>query len=370
MKNIKAIIIIYLVFGAAFYVFSKTIHLKTENLNECFDITSFLTNSKDEHFLFSFRTNKMFKFDKNGEFVKYFGGRGVGPGELKRVLFMSHNPSNDFLYFPEAFSGLSRVSVFDSEGNFKNYMDLELKHSEKNSILKLVFLEDGSFYTVLSERVGWEPRGKVYLTREKYSLLYFDKKGKLKSTVYTTFQNREVADRPRMGGPRVLFLPSIICRKTPPGNIYIGKTDENEFHLYSKNGIKLCTSKLDMKRELLSEEEFNSAKSELSDNLKGDSRMHWLAKQMIKLKYKPIYHNFFVLPQYLAVIKIERESNLGLTKQSRVILFDEKGREITMKKIKGYVMNVSNNRLYIKEYNEDGDELFRIEDFNVQSLHK
>jgi len=367
MKRIKAILLICIIFGTANFVFTETIHLQTSDLNECIEVSSFLSNQKGEIFLFSMRTNKVFKFNKNGEFIKSFGGTGVGPGELKRVLHMACNPDNNFLYFPETYSGLSRVSVFDSDGRFKNYMDLELAPAQKNHILKLIFSEDGSFFTIISDRIDWEPRGNVFVTKDKRSLLYFDKKGKLKNTVYTVFENMEMADRPRMGGPRVLFLPSIIIRKTPEGDICIGKTDENEFHFYNTIGAKLSTLKLDMEQVKLSDDEFETTKSKLITYYEEGSRMQWLAKRMIKIDYKPIYENFFVLPKHVAVIEIERENVLEYPRETRVILFDRSGKRISVKRIKGkaYVLNILDNRLYIKEYDEEGDESFRIEDLNI-----
>lgn len=357
----RILVLMVLLYGTV--CFSATIKLRSGQLGECFGISSFLSNSKGEIFLFSRRTHKVFKFTKEGDFEKSFCRQGIGPGEIKRVLFMFYNPANDFLYLPEFSSGVGRVSMFDSNGNFRGYLDVELSHRQRDHIFKMAFLEDGSFYTLLSERVGWEPGGKIYLTRDKVSVLYFDKSGKLKSPIYTTFQNKEVANKPGMGGPQVLFLPGILIRETPGNNICIGKSDENSLHIYEKEGSRQAAVGLEIERALLGEEEFRKAKSEAIKAFKDGSRMQWLAKHMVKLKYKPVYFNFFVLrDSYVLLVDIKRDDSSGYPERSTLIFFDGEGKRKYTKEISGYVMSISNSRLHIIEYDREGNENFLVQD--------
>lgn len=361
----KGSILVLIVFLGIVICFPATITLKSSNLEECFSISSFLSNTKGEIFLFSARNHKIFKFDKEGKFEKSFCRYGVGPGEIKRVFFMYHNPVNDFLYLPEYSSGVGRISMFDSDGNFKNYFDLELSQNKKDHIWKLIFLEDGSFYTLLSERVDWDPYGKIYLTKDQLSVLYFDNNGKLKSPIYTTFQNKEVADRPRWGGPRVLFLPNILIKKAPGGNICIGKSDENLLHIFDKKGSEQDSIELEIKRLPLGDEEFLKAKAESVKAFKEGSRMQWLAKRMIQLKYKPIYSNFFVLADYYVLVNFKRENLTGYQGKSTLIFFDKKGKRKSSLEINGYVKKITDTRLYIVEYDREDNETFLIKDLNM-----
>jgi hypothetical protein len=363
MKITKVFSVIFIMYCCAFTGFTNPVTLKTNDLDECIGISSFLSNNKDEVFLFSWRTHKIFKFNSKGDFEKSFCRYGIGPGEIKRVLYMFHNPHNDFLYLPEAYSGLARVSIFDGSGNFKNYLDIELTENKKDHIKQLIFLADGSFYAVISKRVGWEPRGKIYLTRVEFSVLYFDKNGKLKAPVYQTFMNDEVADRPRMGGPRLLFYPAILARKTPEGNICICKSDENQVRVYSKTGSPIGSITLEMERLLLSDAEFEKAKAGMIEGFKEGSRMRWLAERMIKLKYKPLYEDIRVFPGYYVTFEREKDED-GYTKETILTFFDKTGKRKSIKKINGLVMNIAKNRLYIKEYDEDKNEAFRIETLN------
>ncbi len=363
MNNMKAFVIIVMILFWAVSGFPETITLKTADLNECIEISTFLTNIKGEIFLYSGRMSKIFKFKQNGEFEKSYCSNGIGPGEVKQTMGMYYNPVNDFLYIPEFYSLIPRISIFDCEGNFKNYMDIEIPPSQKDHISRLIFLDDGSFYAVLDERIGVESHGSVYLTKDKLSLLYFDKAGKLKSKIFETIRNDEMSSGPRYGGPGILFLPAIIVKRTPDGNVCIGKTDENELPFFSKTGAKLGKTNFEMERILLSDSEFEAAKKESIKNFEQDLRMQDLAKKMIKLKYKPIYKSFFLFNDHYIFVDFIKENAAGYTKETMLTIFDKNGKRQSSNKVNGVVMNILNNRLYIKEYDEDGDESFRIEDF-------
>jgi hypothetical protein len=363
MKTMKAFVIIVMIMFWAVSGFTETIRLNTADLNECIAISTFLTNNRGEIFLFSWKTFKIFKFNKNGEFKKSFCRYGIGPGEVKRAIRMYHNPINDFLYIPEYYSNIQRISIFDSDGNFKNYLDIEISPTQKDRVLRLIFLDDGTFYAVLDERIGVEPYRGIYLTRDKYSLLYFDKNGKLKAKIIELIKNSEMSSGPGWGGPGILFNPSILVKSTQEGNVCIAKTDENILNFYDKTGAKLGTTKLEIKRELLSDSEFQAEKKDTIKYFERDQRMQDLAKKMIKLKYKPIYINLFVLKDKYVISQKKEKNETGYTKSTTLTIFDKNGKRTSSRIINGYVLDISNSQIYIKEYDEDDNEHFRIEDF-------
>jgi hypothetical protein len=118
-----------------------------------------------------------------------------------------------------------------------------------------------------------------------------------------------------------------------------------------------------MERVLLSDSEFEAAKKESIKNFEQDLRMQDLAKKMIKLKYKPIYRSFLFFNDHYIFVDFIKENASGYTKETMLTIFDKNGKRKSSNKVNGVVMNILNNRLYIKEYDEDGDESFRIEDF-------
>jgi hypothetical protein len=86
MKMLKIKTMMLLMGLCASMGFSTTVTLKTDDLEDCIGIMSFLANTRGEIFLYSMRTYKVFKFNENGDFQTSFGRKGIGPGEITRVL--------------------------------------------------------------------------------------------------------------------------------------------------------------------------------------------------------------------------------------------------------------------------------------------
>jgi len=358
----KKLLFVIVVFFLSFFLYSgdKPLALSTENIDGIINITSFLSNNNGEIFLFSSTEGKVFKFKPNGKFEKSFCRLGQGPGEIQRVLFMYHNLANDFLYLPEYFSGQKRVTIFDSSGNYQGILKISLPASLMDKIWHLSFLEDGSFYLMLQDRIGWNPVGKLFTTQDRIDVKYFNQKGDFVADIYTMTMDDEMSSGPGWGGPQILFKPSVLMELTPQGHIVIAKTDDNSLIAFDRNGNKLKTIQLEISQEKLSQLEFQREK----DNLVGlmrDPRMKFLAREMIKLDYKPIYSNIFLEKKHIILLKVlERDENYYVTK-SELILFDWNGKKLGRKTIGGVVMNIQNGKIYIKTVDSDGNEYFGIE---------
>jgi len=358
----KKLLFVAMFFFLSFFFYSvdEPLALYTENINGIINIASFFSNNKGEIFLFSSTEGKIFKFKPNGKFEKSFCRLGQGPGEIQRVLFMYHNPADDFLYLPEYFSGQKRVTVFDSEGNYQGTLKTNLPAPQMDKIWDLSFLEDSSFYLMLQNRIGWNPIGKLFTTQDKIDVKYFNQKGDFAADIFTEIMGDEMSSGPGWGGPQILFKPSILMELTPEGHIVIAKTDDNSLAVFDKNGNKLKTIQLEISREKLTQHEFQRERDKIVD-LMMDSRMKFLARKMIKLDYKPIYSTIFSEKKYIILLKIlERDENYYVTK-SELILFDWKGKKLGLKIIDGVVMNIQNGKMYIKTVDSDGNEYFRIE---------
>lgn len=342
-----------------------TITLKTGHMDDVIGISSFIMNGKGEIFLYSFRLLRIFKFKTDGSFEKSFCRKGEGPGEINRVFRMYHNPVNDCLYLPEYYSmAKGKISIYDSNGNFKGLLKPEISLTHMDRISKIIFLNDGSYIIVTGERVGWKPAGKFFLTQDEFWVRYFSKDDKLVSDIFKTKMIRELSNAVRYGGPSVLFKPSIIVKKMPGEDYFaVSKTDENYIYIYNKNGGKTKNIKLDIGLEKLTDEEFNEAKKNLLSQYKGktDSRMFYLAENMIKLEYKPIYWNQFLTPEYIILEKTDTRDNDGYVKTSKLIFFDWQGKKKGEKIVEGYLMDMYEDKGLIKYYDDQANEHFRID---------
>jgi hypothetical protein len=343
---------------------NKVITLKTKDMDDVIGISSFLMNGKGEIFLFSSRMSRIFKFKPDGTFEKKFCQRGEGPGEITRVFYMYHHPKNDCLYLPEFSSmGKGRVTIYDSDGNYKGLLKPEISRTHMDRIAQIAFLKDGSYFIVTHERVGWKPVGKLFKTQKEVRVRYFNEKGQFAADIFKTIDDGELSQAVRWGGPGILFAPHTLVKLTPDEQIAVSKNDNNEISIYNARGEKVKTIKLDISREKLSNEEFNKEKEILVDYFKrgSDSRMLMLAKKMIKLEYKPFYRTFFLTPGYIILSTIIKEDESGYPQKDKLIFFAWKGEKKGENVFDGIVMNVSNDKVFIKSYGEEGDESFRIE---------
>lgn len=358
-KKIFTISSFIIFFSFLLYCSEKTIYLTTSGTDRPIEISSFFSNNSDSIFLYSQRESRIFKFSPDGKFEKSFCQQGQGPGEIQRVLFMFHNPSNDCLYLPEYFSVQKRVTILDSNGSYKGNMKIDLPPQLMDKIWNLAFLEDGSFYITLRDRFGWEPIGKgLYVTQNKISVKYFNKGGEFISDIFSITMRNEMSNGPNWGGPRILYLPSVSVNLIKE-NVLIAKNDENTLSIFNKKGEKINDISLPISREKLSKNEFNEKKEEMIDFIK-DARIKYLVQKMIKVDYKPIFTNLFTDEDFIILVKNSNTNETGYMIESELIYVDWDGKELRRDKIPGYVMNVQDKKLYIKSYDDIGNENFKI----------
>lgn len=374
-KNILSVFLL-LLFCFPLLGTDQVITLKTGNLDDVLEISSFLMNSKGEIFLFSDRMSRVFKFKPDGTFEKSFCQKGEGPGEINRVFYMFYNPVNNCLYLPEFYSmAKGKITIYDSDGNYKGLLkpDISLNHMDR--VWEIAFRKDGTYYIVTRERVGWEPVGKLFKTQREIRVRYFNREGQLISDIFKTTEDGELSHAVQWGGPSILFAPSIIVKLTPDEQIAVARDDNNKIPIYNTRGEKVKTITLDIPRKKLTDEEFNRAKEDLINLMKKrDSRMVKLAREMIRMEYKPFYQTFFLTPGYIVLSKgLERDKSDN-TLKTRLIVFNWKGEKQGEKVIEGWAMNVTKDRIFVKYYDDEENEYFRIEpavfDFEKNSKQK
>ncbi len=101
-------------------------------------------------YVVDYRSSRIFKFDKTGQFIKAFGRAGQGPGEFPRSL-VSVSIKNDVLY---AMDSSNRLSMFDLDGNFIKFQNVKAKNEQvrpqefyydKNGAIYLCRIFEGKF---------------------------------------------------------------------------------------------------------------------------------------------------------------------------------------------------------------------------------
>jgi hypothetical protein len=343
---------------------ASVLTLKTDQIDEIVDISTFLRNTRGEVFLFSRARGKIFKFKPDGTFDQSFCRFGEGPGEIARVFSMFHNPANDFLYLPEYYSNRGKINAYDSCGKFQGLMNVELSLQKKDHVWQILFLKVGTFFIITQIRINWKPEGKFFITQDEYKIDYFDKDGRLLAEIFKTTLDQCISNATGFGGPAIFFRPMILTSLTPEGHIALAKNDENIVTIYNRQGKAIETVILEIDREKLSDDRFNNTKAMWLEEWKGkqDERMLSLVKNMIKLDFQPIYYGFYQAGNNIILTKPQEVDNSGYIKKSKLIFFDKKGKKEREKIIDGDVTRIENKSLFIVSFDSEGNEFFRIEE--------
>ncbi len=339
---------------------AKEVVLKTADVDEAVAIRCFVPDAGGHYFLYSPRLSKILEFGGDGVFLKSFCRKGNGPGELTRVLTMHFSPVSQCFYLPEFYSGSKGgITIYGTDGAYKGLLKLELSHKEMDRVSHLLFYKDGSYIAAVDNRVGWKPHGKYFLTEEETTIKHFNSQGKMQKEIHRWTSFGELSDKVRWGGPTLFFRPWPLLKLTPKEEIAKVINDSNTITLFDRKGAKTRTITLQLERKKITGKEFETKKAESVEFFKTRSkpRMLELAKNMIKLEYKPIMWDIFLEDKFIAARTDAEKGN-----QEQIIYFDWNGKRIGSELVDGQVMNLSGGKVYIKFEDSDENELFKIRD--------
>lgn len=116
------------------------------------EITSFALDSEGNIFLLNPRRSDffIFKFDNSGNYVKCFGRKGQGPGEIQRAFFICVD-ADDRIVTTDLVT--LKVVFFDNNGELSDEISLP---SQMSAVLPL---RKGNYLTLrrVMDRSGWQP---------------------------------------------------------------------------------------------------------------------------------------------------------------------------------------------------------------------
>ena len=82
-------------------------------------------DTRGNYFLIDFAERHVIKYDRNGQLVRIFGGRGAGPGEFEAPLAIATDDS-DYVYVAD--NSLRRISIFNDKGEFLRSFIIGITH--------------------------------------------------------------------------------------------------------------------------------------------------------------------------------------------------------------------------------------------------
>ncbi len=124
------------------------------------------------------------KYSPEGKQLFLIGRKGEGPGDIKRLGWMSISSNNSFIYVTEIFGGNRRISVFSTEdGRFVKIWPCQLDSVKWPSIPFIQFDRQGNVYLQV-ENIKWRRRGNIEIGSTEKVIMKFDHKGRKIKELY------------------------------------------------------------------------------------------------------------------------------------------------------------------------------------------
>jgi hypothetical protein len=271
-----------------------------------FDPYKELTISGDGSiFVSNNRDHNIYKFDKNGNFIKKFGQMGEGPGDLYHPGHMSIL-DNKYLVVGE-YAENRRISIFDLEGNFFKllkvrgsvYRPTSLKNNKIAYLSdKLEPKDDSTFYRQIEINII------DAITNENIKVNQYEFKEQfIKVDESFTVYMGEV------GG-------NVFIASANEGNLLIGNSIQPYIDIYSLDGKKVKSFKLNINPIPVTKKYINRYKEHFINKMMQQSFSSPYREQIKMLKKKSISHLFADHLPYYYEIMVDTEGNILIFKKT------------------------------------------------------
>ena len=252
-------------------------------------------------FIASSRQHKIFKFDPDGNLIKSFGQEGQGPGDFNmpgdlsvldgKFLVVGDNPR------------WHRISFFDLEGNFKKI----LKTSRPP--FRPIALRDGKVAYIVHHYRGEGPKDRRKIESVVIRDVNSDREVKVAEFTFNMTSIRMEQGSIGFGDATSggLFFAS-----SHEGNLIVGNSLHPFFDVFSPDGKKISTVRLNIKPIPVSKQLISEYKKYHIDQFSQDSSLSKdQTQEMMKRLKKASWDHLFEenLPFFLEIL-VDEEGNL------------------------------------------------------------
>jgi len=259
-------------------------------------------------------SHSVYKFDKNGNFIKKFGRKGRGPGDFYFPGDLSIL-DNKYLLIGE-YATNRRISVFDLNGKF-------VKIIKTNGPVYDVKALKNNKIAILIERFK-ENKG---VSVKSFNIWLRNIKTGTEKKI-RTYSEAEIVSPLVPGG----FYGEVYMEGTKGGNLILGFSSENRVAIFSSNGKIFSNINLGFKRREVNEKEkraFCKNMEELLKNTGNKRRTEIVKKFLNKVKYPeyaPYYEKMIV--DGMGNILILRSDVIYSAKKYESKIYSDKGKNI------------------------------------------
>ncbi len=290
----------------------------------------------------------VYKFNKKGKFIKKFGRKGRGPGDLYHPGALSIL-DNKYLLVADYPLNM-KISVFDLNGNFVKII------RTKEPVFNVMGFDNNKIIIVTMYSGN-----KDGMSRIKLNLFDFGKGVIKKINEY----KRKESYSPVVPGA---FFGELYISKINNKRFVAGITNQREFDIYTNEGKLIRKVDTGFKKREITKEEKKAFEKTLDEIIKkGDFRAKMIRRLLSKMKY-PEYGTYY------EKIFTDEEENIFVIKalgpvyscsKYKVKIYDSNGikiNEIVIDKNK-YPEYVANNSFFYKDYvyfSKLNDDVFRL----------
>jgi 6-bladed beta-propeller len=262
-------------------------------------------------FIADSREHKVFKFDKQGHFIKSFGQKGQGPGDFNSPDNLSVLDGK-YLVVGE-YAESRRISLFDLEGKFNRLL------ATKRSTFNPVALRDGkvAYLSFRSQRDG----AAGVKTNRSVVIRGIDGPGETVVAEHTFNWNGIMLRR----GGAITFPASdsgdTFIAATKDGNLLVGNSLKAFLEVYSPAGVKLSSIDLGLEPIPVTKDYIKRYKDRVIGGMRKDSRYaQGPAGGALKEVDEASFDQFFSdhLPFYHEVL-VDAEGNILVFKKTECL---------------------------------------------------
>ncbi len=300
-------------------------------------------------------------FSPEGKFLRKLGGKGEGPGQVKRAdgLDFGFTPDGKQLYFTEFFRGHDWITYLNTEG--KLIKTVKYRITGFYGILRAFHHRNGAIY--LQKEIPGEEilKSGIYYSRYLSEIITIDLTGAIKTSVL----KREYSDRIsfiRGGGDMgIPFTPKFLWAVNESGNTLFTDGTDNKLKLYSNDGSLLKTITLPVpKAELVTKADLTQWRNRLKGFYANRDKSHYkrfgsvIEKYKSSIfKYKPVILGLDLTPggNILLQCRSEKEDHF------RYILTDSSGNLLMKHESSLGKIKITKSYIFFMEVNEDEDRV-------------
>ena len=266
----------------------------------------------------------VYRFDKNGKFIKKFGQKGRGPGDLYAPGDLSIL-DNKYLLIGE-YATSRRISIFDLNGNFVKII------KTKEPVGGILGLKDDKIAILTWKYFGDIRYNTVYLKNIKTNNTKIIKEYKIKPKKLKGQGSISVH----------MFNKQVFLSKIDGDKLLCGFSGVPEVDIFSFDGKISVSFKVKYKKAKVELKEKRAVYEFLKKRFAGKSSF----LSMLKRQYK----NNTLLPDYKALyssLAVDSEGNILIFKNNKYS-YDEKKKELIIKDEIGFKVFTENGK-FIKE---------------------